>query len=172
MFMLGSSEGGLQFALEKGLGFVFAAHLAPQLAIPMLRAYRSNFKPSFYLSEPQSMLATIVITAETEEEAKYIAGPAELMWAQMSTGMKNLTFPTHEEAKNHIYTSEEERAKERNKERFVIGNVEQVAERLHHISKASLVNEIMIADFYPNQESRKKGHELLAGELGLSQGNT
>lgn len=30
---------------------------------------------------------------------------------------------------------------------------------------------IMIADFYPNQESRKKGHELLARELGLSQGN-
>jgi luciferase family oxidoreductase group 1 len=170
MYMLGSSEGGLQFALEKGLGFVFAAHLAPQLAVPMLRAYRSSFKPSSYLSEPRGMLATIVITAETEEEAKYIAGPAEFMWAQMSTGVKNLTFPTPEEVKNHIYTPEEERAKERNKERFVIGSVEQVAEQLYQIAKASLANEIMIADFYPNQESRKKGHELLANELGLRQG--
>ncbi|MFC9711578.1 LLM class flavin-dependent oxidoreductase [Paenibacillus sp. NPDC056933] len=171
MFMLGSSEGGLHFALEKGLGFVFAAHLAPQLAIPVLRAYRSNFKPSYCLTEPQSMLATIVITAETEEEAKYIAGPAELMWAQMSTGTKNLTFPTPEEAKNHTYTPHEELARERNKDRFVIGSVGQVAEQLRQLAKASLVDEIMIADFYPNQESRKKGHELLAKELGLSQGN-
>ncbi|MNC24664.1 Limonene 1,2-monooxygenase [compost metagenome] len=168
MFMLGSSEGGLHFALEKGLGFVFAAHLAPQLAIPMLRAYRSNFKPSSYLDEPQSMLATIVITAETEEEAKYIAGPAELMWAQMSSGTRNLTFPTSEEAKNHIYTPQEELARERNKERFVIGSVSQVAEQLQQMAKASLVDEIIIADFYPNQESRKKGHELLAKELGLT----
>lgn len=171
LFMLGSSEGGLHFALEKGLGFVFAAHLAPQLAIPVLRAYHANFKPSSYFTEPQSMLATIVITAETEEEAKYIAGPAELMWAQMSTGTRNLTFPTPEEAKNHTYTPHEELARERNKDRFVIGSVEQVAEHLWQLAKASLVDEIMIADFYPNQESRKKGHELLAKELGLSQGN-
>ncbi|WP_145325412.1 LLM class flavin-dependent oxidoreductase [Paenibacillus xylanexedens] len=170
MFMLGSSEGGLQFALEKGLGFVFAAHLAPQRAIPMLKAYRSNFKPSSYLAEPQSMLATIVITAETAEEAKYIAGPAELMWAQMSTGTINLTFPTPEEAKNHRYTPHEELARERNKDRFVIGSVGQVAEQLRQIAKASLVDEIMIADFYPNQESRKKGHKLLAKELGVLQG--
>lgn len=166
--MLGSSEGGLHFALEKGLGFVFAAHLAPQLAIPVLRAYRSNFKPSSYLNEPQSMLATIVITAETEEEAKYIAGPAELMWAQMSTGTRNLTLPTPDEAQNHIYTPQEELARERNKERFVIGSVSQVAEHLHQMARASLVDEIIIADFYPNQESRKKGHELLAKEIGLT----
>ncbi|MGW9528542.1 LLM class flavin-dependent oxidoreductase [Paenibacillus terrae] len=171
MFMLGSSEGGLRFALEKGLRFVFAAHLAPQLAIPVLRAYHSGFKSSSYLTEPQSMLATIVIAAETEEEAKYIAGPAELMWAQMSTGKKNLTFPTPEEAKDHKYTPQEELARERNKGRFVIGSVGQVAEQLNQIAKASLVDEIMIADFYPNQESRKNGHELLAKELGLVQGN-
>ncbi|ACX65245.1 LLM class flavin-dependent oxidoreductase [Paenibacillus sp. Y412MC10] len=171
MFMLGSSEGGLHFALEKGLGFVFAAHLAPQLAIPVLRAYRSNFQPSSYLTEPQSMLATIVITAETEEEAKHIAGPAELMWAQMNTGARNLAFPTPEEAENHIYTPHEELARERNKERFVIGSVEQVAKKLQQLAKASLVDEIMIADFYPNQESRKIGHELLAKELSLTQRN-
>ncbi|MNY40383.1 hypothetical protein D3C86_1751230 [compost metagenome] len=90
------------------------------------------------------------------------------MWAQMSSGTRNLTFPTSEEAKNHTYTPQEELARERNKERFVIGSVEQVAEELHQMAKASLVDEIIIADFYPNQESRKKGHELLAKEIGLT----
>lgn len=55
--MLGSSQGGVQFAIDKGLGFVFAAHLAPRIAIPMLRFYRENFKPSIYMNEPKSMLA-------------------------------------------------------------------------------------------------------------------
>ncbi|WP_231505366.1 MsnO8 family LLM class oxidoreductase [Paenibacillus massiliensis] len=135
LFMLGSSEGGLHFALEKGLGFVFAAHLASQLAIPVLRAYRTNFKPSSYVTEPQSMLATIVITAETEEEANYIAGPAELMWAQMSTGTRKLTFPTPEEAKNHIYTSHEEMARERNQDRFVNGQLNRLQSTLGSLLK-------------------------------------
>lgn len=167
-YMLGSSEGSLPFALEKGVGFAFAGHLAPKLAIPMLKAYNSGFKPSRYLSEPKGMLTIIVITAETEEEAHYLAGPVELMWAQLVTGKPNLKIHTLEEAKNHAYTLEEEEAKNINQDRFVIGSVETVAEKLKQMAKASLVDEIMIADFYPTQESRKRGHRLLAKELGLS----
>lgn len=167
MYMLGSSEGGLQFAIEKGLGFVFAAHLAPQLAIPILRSYRKDFKPSLYTKEPKSILAIGVITAETEEEAKYLAGPVELMWARMRTGSSNLSFPTLEEAEAHIYTPEEEAARNANKDRFVIGNINDVAHQLGQMAKASLVDEIMIADFYPSQRSRLKGYQLLAEEFDL-----
>jgi luciferase family oxidoreductase group 1 len=167
MYMLGSSEGGLQFAIEKGLGFVFAAHLAPQLAIPILRSYRKDFKPSLYTKEPKSILAIGVITAETEEEAKYLAGPVELMWARMRTGSSNLSFPTLEEAEAHIYTPEEEAARNANKDRFVIGNINDIAHQLGQMAKASLVDEIMIADFYPSQRSRLKGYQLLAEEFDL-----
>ncbi|PYY27901.1 LLM class flavin-dependent oxidoreductase [Paenibacillus illinoisensis] len=169
LYILGASRGGLPFALDKGLGFVFAGHLAPQLAMPMLRAYKSNFKASQYLNEPKSMLTIIVITAETEEEAKYLAGPVELMWAQLITGKQDIRIHTPDEAQNHNFTLDEQRAKEQNKDRFVIGNVGSVAEKLHQLATASLVDEIIIADFYPNQESRKKGHRLLAEELGLIQ---
>lgn len=167
IYMLGSSEGGLQFAIEKGLGFAFAAHLAPQLAIPILRSYRKEFKPSLYMKEPKSILAIGVIAAETEQEAKYLAGPVELMWARMRTGSSNLSFPTLEEAQAHIYTPDEEAARNANKDRFVIGNVNDVANQLRQMAKASLVDEIMIADFYPSQSSRLKGYQLLAEEFNL-----
>ena len=36
IYMLGSSTGGVQFAINEGLGFVFASHLAPHLAIQVL----------------------------------------------------------------------------------------------------------------------------------------
>ncbi|WP_066052139.1 LLM class flavin-dependent oxidoreductase [Robertmurraya korlensis] len=167
MYMLGSSQGGVQFAIDKGLGFVFAAHLAPRLAIPMLRFYRENFKPSIYMNEPKSMLAIGVITAETEEEANYLAGPVELMWARMETGSRDLTFPSLEEASKHVYTLQEEAAREYNKERFVIGSAANVAEKLKQLAKEALVDEMMIADFYPSQESRLKGHQLLAEAFDL-----
>ncbi|MGF9601133.1 MsnO8 family LLM class oxidoreductase [Bacillus subtilis] len=167
IYMLGSSEGGLQFAIEKGLGFAFAANLAPQLAIPILRSYRKEFKPSLYMKEPKSILAIGVIAAETEQEAKYLAGPVELMWARMRTGSSNLSFPTLEEAQAHIYTPDEEAARNANKDRFVIGNVNDVANQLRQMAKASLVDEIMIADFYPSQSSRLKGYQLLAEEFNL-----
>ncbi|GAF64705.1 hypothetical protein BTS2_1601 [Bacillus sp. TS-2] len=167
VYMLGSSEGGLHFALQKGLGFVFAAQLAPQLAVPILRAYKNEFKPLTYFSEPKSMFSIMVIVSETNEEAEFIAGPAELMWAQMSTGKTNFAFPSPNEAKNHIYTLAEESARERNKARFVIGSAETVAEKLDQMAKASMVDEIIIADFYPDQESRKKGHQLLAKQFRL-----
>ncbi|RSL28691.1 hypothetical protein D7Z54_35305 [Salibacterium salarium] len=44
-----------------------------------------NNEFSSYMKESKSILAIGVITAETEEEAKYIAGPVELMWARMRT---------------------------------------------------------------------------------------
>lgn len=93
------------------------------------------------------------------------------MCAQMSTGAINLTLSTPEEAQNHVYSPEETRARERNKERFVIGSVEQVKEQLQQLAKASLVSDIILADFYPDQESRMKGHRLLAEACGVDKNN-
>ena len=42
LFMLGSSQGGVPYAIQHGLGFVFASHLAPNLAVPVLREYRRD----------------------------------------------------------------------------------------------------------------------------------
>lgn len=167
MFMLGSSQGGVQFAFEKGLGFVFAAHLAPHLAIPVLKAYRQHFKPSANLKEPQSILAIGVIVAKTEEEAKYLAGPVELMWARIGSGSSDISFPTVEEAYEHPYSPREEQTRLSNQARFVIGSVEQVAQKLREMANEAQVDEIMIADFYPTQESRLKGHRLLADQFEL-----
>lgn len=168
LYLLGSSQGGVQFAIERGLGFAFAAHLAPKLAVPILRSYRENFIPSSYLKEPKSILTITVITAETDEEARYLSGPLELMWARMATGSANISFPTLEEAASHVYTPDEERAREYNAERFVIGSIDNVAKRLRDKAKEAWVDEIMIADFYPEQAARIKSLELLAREFGLN----
>ncbi|WP_433958207.1 LLM class flavin-dependent oxidoreductase [Cytobacillus horneckiae] len=168
MFMLGSSDGGMHFASQNGLGFVFAAHISPQLAIPMLRAYKKNFRPSAYLAEPKSILAIIVVAAETDEEANYLAGPAELQWARWATGQFQYAPPTLEEASNYVYSPQEELARKDNKGKFVIGNIESVKNKLQDLATDAMVDEIMILNMLTEKSSRHRSYELLADAFQLN----
>lgn len=167
IYMLGSSNGGMQFAAEHGLGFVFAAHISPQLAIPMLRAYRENFKPSSFMPKPKSILSIKVVCAETDEEAEYLAGPAELQWARWGTGAFQLAPPTLEEASTHTYSPAEENARQENKGRFVIGSASNVENKLRDLAKEAMVDEIMILNMMTEKVTRHKSYELLAKAFRL-----
>lgn len=167
MYMLGSSTGGVEFAINEGLGFVFASHLAPELAIPILKRYRNKFKPSVHNSEPKGIFSTILITAETDEEAQYLAGPVELYWARMHTGDIQSPFPTLEEASKHVYSAHEEMARARNKERFIIGGIETVAQKLRKIADEAIIDEVMIMEFYSDKEASLTAYRLLAKEFNL-----
>lgn len=168
IYMLGSSNGGMQFAIEKGLGFVFAGHITPHLAIPVLQTYHENFKPSAFLSKPKSILSIIVVCADTDEEAQYLAGPAELQWARWNTGTFNLPPPTLEEASSHIYSTAETAAQEENKGRFVIGSVENVKQQLETLAAEAMVDEIMILNMLTEKETRHQSFTLLAEAFDLS----
>lgn len=167
MYMLGSSTGGVEFAINEGLSFVFASHLAPELAIPILKRYRNKFKPSVHNSEPKGIFSTILITAETDEEANYLAGPVELYWARMHTGDIHSPFPTLEEASNHVYSAHEELARLRNKDRFIIGGIHTVAQKLRNIANEAMVDEVMVMEFYANKEASHTAYRLLAKEFNL-----
>lgn len=166
IYMLGSSTGGVQFAIEKGLPFVFAAQINAELAVPVLKMYRQRFRPSVYLQEPQSMLSIMVFTAETDEEAYYQAAPAILHWTLLTTG-KTIVNPTFEEALSYKYSLQEKAVKERIMQKFVIGTPDKVAEELSGWANETMVDEIIIFDLYSQMEGRRKGYSLLARELGL-----
>ena len=167
LYMLGSSSGGVQFALEKGLGFVFAGQINAEMAVPVLRYYRDNFKPSRYYAAPESILSISVFTAETVEEAHYLAAPTLLMWTLLATGKRFKTFPTSREANDYPYTLQEKALREQQLSKFVIGTPGQVAQQLHDWADKTGVNEIMLVDGYAETEARKNGYTLLAREFGL-----
>lgn len=168
-FMLGSSDGGMKIASQLGLGFAFAGQINPDFAIPMLQQYRANFKPSKHLSQPYSMLAIIVICAETDEEAADIAGPAELQWVRWMTGDYKLPPPTLEEARAHVYTEEESIAREQNKGKFVIGSVKTVKEKLEYLKRESEADEIIIANMITDKAATHRSYSLLADAFYLTE---
>lgn len=168
LFMLGSSDGGMQIASQLGIGFAFAGQINPDWAVSMLKKYRENFQASQYLSHPYSILSLIVVAADTDEAAADIAGPAELQWVRWMTGVYKALPPTLEEARAHVYTEEELAAREQNKSKFIIGSVEHVKEQIEQIVEEAEVDEIMIANMITDKEARHKSYSLLAKAFNLS----
>lgn len=167
LFMLGSSDGGMKLASQFGLGFAFAGQINPHWAIPVLRKYRESFQPSRFLKQPYSILSLIVICAESEEEAQYFARPALLQWARWDTGQFHVPPPTLEEAASHTFTPQEDEVRERNKGRFIIGSVETVKQKLLHVAKEAMADEIMVLNMIPDREARLKSYSLLAQAFHL-----
>src|SRR5699024_5372012 len=139
----------------------------PSIAVPMLKTYRENFKPSKYLSEPYSMLAIIVVCAETDEEAEDIAHLAELQWVKWMTSQYKSAPTTLEEDSNHVYTEEEKEERKKNKDKFVIGSTEIDKKQLDELANSSGVDEVIIANIITDKEARHKSYELLAKEFNL-----
>ena len=168
LFMLGSSDGGMQFAAEYGLGFAFAAHINPKLAIPMLRTYRERFKPSQFLSKPKGILALIVVCADTEERARQLALPAQLQWARWGTGNYKLPPPSLEDAISHSFSTAEDAVTKENDGRFVIGTPSQVKEQLESLAEEAMVDEIMILNMIPDTQAREQSFHLIAKAFQLA----
>jgi len=156
IYMLGSSTGGVQFAIQKGLAFVFAAQINAEMAVPVMQLYRQQFRPSKYYDRPKAILSISVFTAETEEEAYYQAAPTLLMWTMLATGKRFTSFPTLEEASNYPYTLQEKAIRDQQMNKFVIGTPEHVADKLHQWAAKTGADEIIMLDGYPEMNARRK----------------
>ena len=86
VWLLGSSTFSAQLAGLLGLPFSFAFHFAPALVDQAVALYRSNFRPTGLLDEPYVMVAASVLCADSDEEARYLAGPSALAMLQLRTG--------------------------------------------------------------------------------------
>lgn len=77
VWLLGSSLGGAQLAASLGLPFAFAAHFAPDQLDVALATYRSRFAPSVWGDKPHTMLSLTVVTADSDEEARFLFSSAQ-----------------------------------------------------------------------------------------------
>ncbi|MFD2762150.1 LLM class flavin-dependent oxidoreductase [Lentibacillus juripiscarius] len=168
LFMLGSSDGGMKIASQLGLGYAFAAQINPDWAVPVLQNYRKQFQPSAFMAEPYSILSIVVVCSETDEEAAYYAGPAELQWVRWGTGQFHFAPPTLEEAAAHKYTQEEEMVRQQNKGRFIIGSADTVKEQILQLKEDTQIDELMVLDMISDKEARHKSFSLLADAFQLT----
>lgn len=163
-WLLGSSgENGIE-AGRMGVGYAFSQYLGSALTLDSIDVYRDNFKPSIYLQEPEVIISYTVTTAETKEEAEYLAKPQDIWRMNCEKGILEQTM-SPEEAKDYPLTEMDKLAIQQNRRIHLVGDSKEIATKLRDEQSIYHFNEAMIYSVQHSHEKRLNVYKLLAKEL-------
>ena len=137
IWLLGSSDFSARLAGELGLPFSFAHHFMPQNTLPALEIYRRTLPPSATLAEPYAMVGVAVVCAETDEQARWLHGPAQALVPAAALRAGRRRFPSPEEAAAYEYTPREREFVESWTASHVVGSPADRAGRNCSISRSA-----------------------------------
>lgn len=162
--LLGSSDFSARLAAEAGFQFSFAGQINPSEAIPMLRLYRENFKPSATQSEPYAILAHNAIAAETADRARELAASARVAFRRLRQGIAG-PLPSPEEAATEDRPMDP--SEPIDQRRVITGTGTEVREMLDELQSRSGADEVMVMASTYDVAERIRSYELLAEAYGL-----
>ncbi len=173
VWLLGSSDYSARLAAEQGLPYVFAHHFSGNGTAEALELYRSSFRPSERLAEPQTFLTVNAAVAPTQEEADRLALPQLLAMVALRTGGELRPQLLVEDAEAVQLPPGHADLVAAMRRRWVIGTPDSAAERVRELATTYAVDEVMVhpvagalagtaVDAAP---ARERTLELLAGAL-------
>jgi luciferase family oxidoreductase group 1 len=162
VWLLGSSDFSARLAGELGLPFSFAHHFMPQNTLPALDLYRRHFAPSAALAEPYAMVGVAAVCAETDEQARWLHGPAKLSFLRLRTGRPS-TLPSPEEADAHEYSPDQRAFVESWTASHVVGSPATVQEELLDLQERTAADELIVTTNVYEHADRLRSYELIAG---------
>jgi luciferase family oxidoreductase group 1 len=167
MWLLGSSDYSAQAAGMLGLPFSFAHHFAAGNTLPALAAYREAFRPSEQLDEPYVMLGVSVMCAETDDDARWLAGPGALAFLRLRSGRPG-RYPTPDEAAAYNFTPQEREVVKAWTGSHVVGSPETVRRQLAELVDRTEADELMITTMTHGPAARLRSYRLVAEAAGLA----
>ena len=167
LWLLGSSGYSAQVAGLLGLPFAFAHHFSGENTLPALELYRETFRPSDVLAQPYSMIATSVLAAETDAQARRLALPGALQFLRLRQGDPGLV-PTPEEAAAYPYTPQEQLFVDDRLAGQIIGSPATVRDGVRELVDATGVDELMVTTSAHSGADRLRSYEILAAALAPS----
>ena len=169
IWLLGSSDQSAAYAAQMGFAFSFAQFINPQGGPAVMEAYREYFTPSPELAMPRGSIGISVICGETTADAERLASSIDL-WRLRNESGRPGPVPSPEEAAAHPYTQIERIRIQQNRGRAVVGNPDEVREKLTEIAERYKVDEVMVVTICHEHAARVRSYELLAEafELGKS----
>jgi alkanesulfonate monooxygenase SsuD/methylene tetrahydromethanopterin reductase-like flavin-dependent oxidoreductase (luciferase family) len=111
--------------------------------VPALELYRRSFTPSKTLSEPYAMVGVAVVCAETDEQARWLHGPAKLSFLRLRTGRPS-RLPSPEEADAYDYSPDERAFIESWTASHVVGSPATVREGLLELRDRTKADELIL----------------------------
>jgi luciferase family oxidoreductase group 1 len=167
IWLLGSSGFSAQLAGLLGLPFSFAHHFSSANTVPALELYRRSFRPSRWLSEPYAKVAVTVVCADTDERARWLAGPAALAFLKLRTGTPQ-ALTTPEEAAAYPYTGMERAFIDDRWSGQAIGSPDTVRRSLTDLLARTNADELMLTTMVYDLADRIRSFELVTGKVALA----
>ncbi|MGD0555316.1 MAG: LLM class flavin-dependent oxidoreductase [Streptosporangiaceae bacterium] len=161
VWLLGSSGYSAQLAGMLGLPFAFAHHFSAANTLPALALYRETFRPSEALDKPYAMVAASVLAADTDERARYLAGPSALSFVRLRSGRPG-PVPSPEEAAAYEYTDLDRAIVADRQSSAIIGSPDTVRAGLDELLKATRADELMIITQVHDPADRLHSFDLVA----------
>ncbi|HYZ56163.1 MAG TPA: LLM class flavin-dependent oxidoreductase [Streptosporangiaceae bacterium] len=165
LWLLGSSGYSAQVAGMLGLPFAFAHHFSAVNTLPALALYRQQFRPSATLDKPYAMVAAAVVCAETDERARWLAGPGGLSFLRLRSGRPS-PLPSPEEAAASPYTELDRAIISDRQASHIIGSPATVRRGLGELLEATSADELMITTTVFDPADRIRSFELVAEIAG------
>ncbi|WP_134322541.1 LLM class flavin-dependent oxidoreductase [Cumulibacter soli] len=166
IFMLGSSDYGPMFAAVNGLIAVFAHHMTPQHAAPLLRRYRADFRPSPYLAQPRAIVSTLAFASEDSDLADAAMATWMLFKDNLQAGHRG-PRASLQEALDYTRTEAFAARKSSSDHLLYAGAPGDVAEQLIELTQECQADELVLVSPLGEPGPRETSFELLAAELSL-----
>jgi luciferase family oxidoreductase group 1 len=168
VWLLGSGLDSAYLAAERGLPFSYAHFfgIGVEHGPAIVESYRSQFRPSAFLSEPKVNIAVQVLCAESEEEARRLAASRNLVRLRIVLGRRG-GVPSVEEALAYPYTPQERAFIAQHNRTTVDGDPQQVKSKLEAIAAQYQTTDLSIVTICYDFAARVRSYELVAGACGI-----
>ena len=164
VWLLGSSEYSGALAAQLGLRFAFAHFINPHGGDAVTRAYREGYRASAREPQPQAIVCTFAICAESDEQAERLAASIDLRRLHMALNL-DTPVPTLEEALRHEYSEEQRRYVMGQRARAIIGGPGKCRGEIESLAARYAADEVMVLTITGDYGSRLRSYELLAESL-------
>jgi luciferase family oxidoreductase group 1 len=162
VWLLGSSGYSAQVAGLMGLPFAFAHHFSAANTLPALELYRARFRPSAVLDRPYAQVTALVVCAAGDDDARRLAEPMALSFAQRRTGRAPDRLPTVDQVAAHDWTPDERDFADSYLAWQVVGGPDTVSARLQELLAETGADELMATATIPDAAARETSFRLLA----------
>ncbi len=162
VLLLGSSGFSAQLAGALGLPFAYAHHFGGPHVVEAVTLYRESFRPSPVLQHPYTIVTANALAAGTDEEARRLALPGQLMRLAIRTNRLR-PVPSVDEA----LSDPERAAAEAMPSNAIVGTPDAVAADLRELADRTGADELMLSASTYAAEERVRSLELVAQAWGL-----
>lgn len=168
-WMLGTSDYGAQVAAHFGIPYCFAHFITDGRGVERaFKLYRENYQPSEAFPKPIATVCVWALTAETEDQAKYIFAPRAHNKVMREYGQLSALM-SPDDALTYPYTAAQKDHFDRLGSEAIVGDVTKVSDQLRTMAQSYQIDEIVVLSWTFDQEERKRSYELLAQEFELEQ---